>query len=183
MDLEEYIYLAIHASAAGDHHAALEYLYKALALSPDHAQARYLLAAEHAELGLYDRASNELEELLKIAPEMETARFQLGLLTLQLGRQEEARAAFSKLSEGASDESLKAFSQAYLHMLNDDVGQAVTQLTYGIESCANVSLQHDMQQVLSALSGANTTAENGEVPSDHGSAVFLGAYRNPLEVP
>lgn len=183
LDTEEYFQLAVHASQQGNHHASLEHLHKILETSPEHLPARYLLAAEHAELGLYERACKELEEILRVAPEMATARFQLGLLALQLGRIEEARQAFSILSGDEADESLKAFSEAYLSLLDERSEDAVTQFSAGLELCNNPALKGDMSRVLSALTEGSVGQESGETQPGAGSTVFLGAYGNSLEVP
>lgn len=183
LDVEEYFHLAIHASKEGDHQASLEHLYKILAMAPDHLPARYLLAAEHAELGLYERACAELQEILRLVPEMATARLQLGLLALQLGRLDEAREAFSTLAETADDQSLTAFSRAYLHLLDERPEDAVVQLIAGIEVCTNLALKVDMERVLSALSSATESHLDDPGIIDGSSTVFLGAYRNSLEIP
>jgi len=181
LDADEYMHLAIHASKEGDHHAALEHLHKAVELEPAHLSARYLLAAEHAELGLYERAYDEIDALLRLAPEMGTARFQQGLLALQLERQEEARFAFLTLSESSADDSLRAFATAYLYLLDDRRQDAIEQLSRGLSHCANAALTLDMGRVLTALSAENGTTESAPAAADNAPAVFLGAYGNSAE--
>jgi tetratricopeptide (TPR) repeat protein len=182
LDADEYLHLAINASQTGDHHAALEYLHKALEKSPSHTGARYFLAAEHAELGLYERACDEMQELLLIAPDVEIARFQLGLLSLQLERKDNARQAFALLADDARDESLQAFAKAYLHLLDERAGDAVGLLNEGLRNCGNPALKADMSRVLASLDasqGAGTQQESVE----GAQPVYLGAYRNSEEMP
>ncbi|MEO4049429.1 tetratricopeptide repeat protein [Pseudomonas sp. CAU 1711] len=181
LDADEYLHLAINSSQAGDHHAALEHLHKALEKEPAHVGARYFLAAEHAELGLFERACAEMQELLMVAPELDIARFQLGLLSLQLDRKESALQAFAALVESARDESLQSFARAYLSLLEDRKDDAIEQLEQGLRDCGNPALKGDMSRVLAGLKqeAPPVTDDSGEVASP----VFLGAYRNSDETP
>jgi tetratricopeptide (TPR) repeat protein len=181
LDADEYLHLAINASQAGDHHAALEHLHKALEQSPSHVGARYFLAAEHAELGLYERACEEMQELLLVAPEVEIARFQLGLLSLQLDRKENARQAFTVLAEGAGDESLRAFARAYVHLLEERQGDAIEQMSEGLKVCGNPALKADMSRVLASLSPTSDAVVKDEA-SDSAQPIYLGAYRSSDEM-
>src|SRR5262245_33438307 len=98
LDAEEYFHLALHASAAGDHHACMTYLEQVLQREPLNARAIYLLAVQHAELGLTQRAVAGIKAALAIDPDLEIARFQLGLL-LMFDRQEprEAKSYLERL--------------------------------------------------------------------------------------
>lgn len=180
LDADEYLHLAINASQAGNHHAALEHLHKALDQAPGHTAARYFLAAEHAELGLYERACKEMEELLLIAPDMAIACFQLGLLNLQLERPQEARQAFSNLSESTTDESLRDFSRAYIHLLDEQQREAMDLLSQGISTCSNPALKADMARVLASLS---TSQADQAVTDGSPAPVYLGAYRTAEDTP
>lgn len=180
LDADEYLHLAIHASQTGNHHAALDHLHKALEQSPEHVAVRYFLAAEHAELGLFERACSGMSEVLAIAPDMAVARFQFGLLNLQLERPEAAKQAFSLLSESTGDESLRAFAQAYLFLLDDQPLQAKALFEEGLSQCSNPALKADMQRVLSSLSAA--TVDGADVSpvaeAENSAPVYLGAYRH-----
>jgi len=58
IDNEERLHLALRASFDGDHHTAILHLKELLKDEPEHAEALYLLAIQHAELGLFDREQN-----------------------------------------------------------------------------------------------------------------------------
>lgn len=181
LDADEYLHLAINSSQTGDHHAALEHLHKALEKNPAHVGARYFLAAEHAELGLYERAHAEMQELLVMAPELDIARFQLGLLSLQLDRKESAQQAFAALAEGARDESLQVFAEAYISLLAEHKSDAIDQMEEGLRLCSNPALRGDMSRVLASLKqDAPAVADES---GDTVPPVFLGAYRNSDETP
>lgn len=184
LDAAEYLHLALHASQAGDHHAAMNYLKEALAQAPDNAAARYLLAAEHAELGLFDRAVAGMEEALQLAPELDTARFQLGLLYLQLNQPEAARSTFAALETRTADPAFRALSQAYQALIGEEVDKALVLLRDGILACDhNPALKADMERVFASVSERQQNPEPlasplVEASNSAASAVFLGAYRD-----
>lgn len=180
LDATEYLHLAIHASQGGDHHAALNYLTTALEQQPDNAAVRYFLAAEHAELGLMDRAHAGMTQALELDPYLEIARFQLGLLNLQLQKVEEAREAFGHLQNTAQDAGLKWFATGYLDMLNEQPDSAIANLTRGLADCPNAALKADMTRVLATLTDTAVTAKDANIAAP---SVFLGAYRDTLETP
>lgn len=179
LDASEYLHLAINASQGGDHHAALNYLNTALELDPKNAAVLYFRAAEHAELGLMERAHAEMTDALELDPEMDIARFQLGLLSLQLSKEDDARNAFNSLSTKSADMSLREFSGAYLELLNENTDNAISRLTHGLASCSNAALKADMERVLTSISGAPALSSSEATEP----AVFLGAYRDNLETP
>lgn len=179
LDAPEYLHLAIHASNEGNHHAALNYLKDALQAEPDNAQVLYFLAAEHAELGLYDRACVEMKAALEREPGMEVARFQLGLLHLQLQRPEEAKAEFEVLADNAASPDLGKFAAGYLKIIAADAPGALELIKSGIESCENNALKADMLKVIASLSEEAIPEEN--ISQEQPSAVFLGAYRDTTE--
>lgn len=182
LDASEYLHLAIHASQENNHHAALNYLNQALEHEPNNPAIRYFLAAEHAELGLFERACSGMEEALELDPSMDVARFQLGLVYLQLQRTEEARNAFRTLHSQAQEESLKAFADAYLHLLDEKHEDAIELFELGLADCENLSLKGDMSRVLASLKGVDQAA-GLEADSEAETPIFLGAYRETLETP
>lgn len=183
LDATEYLHLAINASNKGDHHAALSYLKEALNREPENAKVLYLLAAEYAELGLFDRAIEGMQQCLQLDPNIEMARFQLGLLFAQANKADDARAHWQQLAT-ASDEALKVFGSAMIELLQDDTDSAAISLSLGISKCANnPALKRDMEQLLSRISSGVQTVEQKDESSDGSnvSTVFLGAYRKSAE--
>ena len=73
LDAAEYLHLAIRSSQSGDHKETIECLHKSLDLDPSNAYAIYLLAAEHAELGMFERAIKGMEEALVLDSGIELA--------------------------------------------------------------------------------------------------------------
>lgn len=182
LDASEYLHLAIHASQENNHHASLNYLNQALQHEPNNPAVRYFLAAEHAELGLFERACSGMEEALALDPSMDIARFQLGLLYLQLQRLDEAKTTFSLLHNQALEESLQAFAEGYLRLLDEKPEDAIALFERGLLNCENPALKGDMTRVLTGLK-SNDTVTSAEASSETGVPVFLGAYRETLETP
>lgn len=179
LDAAEYLHLAIHASQDGNHHSALSYLKQALESEPNNPAVRYFLAAEHAELGLLERARAEMIEVLTLEPSMDIARFQLGLLHLQLQSETEARGTFVELVELSQDASLRLFAQAYIDLLDENRSAALDGFKAGLVDCPNPALKADMSRVLASLDGS----DQGVAHEETKSPVFLGAYRDSLETP
>ena len=184
LDGDEYLHLALHASGKGDHHAALTYLKSALQIDARNALALYMLAAQHAELGLYQRARQEFREVLEINPDMEIARFQLGLLHIQLDEIDAARAMFEHLAEFTADTALRSFSRGLLALAADRRDDARALIGAGLAHCSNEPLKADMQKILTRLDAQAGTAPQPvaePVPAERKTAtgsIFLGAYRN-----
>lgn len=183
---DEYLHLALHASGHADPHAALQYLHAVLQAQPDHAVAIYLLAAEHAGLGLYARARDGFRRALTLQPAMDTARFQLGLLQAQLGDEPAARDEFSRLAARSTDAALRCFAQGLLQLLEGTPDAARPLLQAGIDHCGNAPLKADMQRVLANLDACAPQATPDTFVTPAGAArkpVFLGAYRHAGQEP
>jgi len=177
LDATEYLHLAIDASQKGDHHAALSYLNHALENEPENAGLVYFQAAEHAELGLFERACTGMAKALEINPHIDIARFQLGLLHLKLLRPDHAKSIFSALVSITVDSSLRNFGEAYIDLINNDLEQAKIKLESGLLNCNNHALKADMARILAQIKQEVTPA-NVTSPADDTATVFLGAYRD-----
>ena len=70
-----------------------------IAQAPDEAFPRYALALEYKGKGEAEQAAQELQELLRRAPDYLAAYLQLGMLLQTLNRAEEARETFVRGQE------------------------------------------------------------------------------------
>lgn len=189
---EENLHLALHASQQGEHHAALQYLHAVLQADADNLPATYMLAAEHAELGLFTRAREGFLRALHLMPGLEIARFQLGLLQLQLNETDVARNHLAHLAGQADDPALQAFSSGLLQLCDGHDEMAQQSLLAGIAICSNAPLKGDMQRIVAVIAeklaaraaglvtetGASTAARFAVAPEQAHKPVFLGAYRH-----
>ena len=172
LDIEEYLHLAIHASSVGNHHACMTYLKEVLQQQPANALALYLLAVQHAELGLNDRAAKGLRASLAIRPDLEMARFQLGVMLLDKKRFTEAKEQFAAL--GASRvPALRTYCEGMMAVADDDLALAREKIVLGLSvQDGNPALAALMRRVLERLS-----REKAPEAIDPPEPLFLGAYR------
>lgn len=172
LDAQELKFLAIQASRSGQADQAIIYLKQAIRHAPQDGELHYLLAAEHAQLGIYDRAAEEMEHALALAPDMHTARLQLGLLYLTQANVEASTRTLEPLSALEKDNCFRLFSSGLLHLMHDRFPACRAALTQGImRNVQNDALNADMQKILDALPSEATE------PAPADSNVWLSAYR------
>src|SRR5262245_28502601 len=120
LDAEELLQLALKASGEKGHEQSITYLKRALELKPDEGRLHYMLAAEHAQMGLYDRAAEEMAKAVELDPSLVTAHFQVGLLHITSGRVAQAEAAWRPLDKLGEDHFLRLFKTGMLHLVRDE---------------------------------------------------------------
>jgi tetratricopeptide (TPR) repeat protein len=178
LDAEEYLHLAIHATQNQQHHAALEYLHKSLEINPDNGRALYLLAAEHAELGLYDRAIQGMTAALDLEPGLELARYQLALLYMQQGNAEACKEIWEFLSEHASGDALRFVAQG-LNIIEENYssGMALIEKAVDTES-TNEFLKTSINNIRNNLNEQTAALDKSATKSSSETThdLFLGAY-------
>ena len=150
LDSEELLQLAVLDSAADRHDTAIVKLKKAVSLNPRNAKALYLLGAEHAEIGLMERAIEEMTQALEIDSGLETAHFQLGLLLYSLGRIPEASDRWDRLEYLGENHPLVAFKTGLLLLTDNKLEEAEQMLVNACDSAASASapLKADIEKVL-----------------------------------
>lgn len=156
LDAEEYFHLALHASGVGDHHACMSYLEEVLQLQPRNARAIYLMAVQHAELGLTRRAIAGIKAALSIEPDLEIARFQLGLLLMFDHNQPgEAKGYLERLCV-SKNLALRAYSEAMIAMADNEPVLARQKLALGLsESSPDSQLSLLMRRLFERMSNAD----------------------------
>lgn len=158
-DVEEYLHLALHASTAGNHHACMTYLKEALQKQPDYAAAIFLLAVQHAELGLLDRAIRGMKTALELEPELQIARLQLGIMLLDKSRRTEAREQFAALDRNP-DPMLRTFAAAMLAFSDGDTVAARDKLNLALsQPSSNPALSALIRRLLDKLIQSESTAD------------------------
>lgn len=176
LDDEELLHLAIEASRKQRHGDAIQYLKDAAAKAPRNAKVRFLLGAEHAQIGLLDRAQEELSAALDIDPGLVPARFQLGLLHLVQARVAEASAAWKPLEALPESDPYLHFKRALEYLVVDDFARCEETMSRGMQlNTANAPLNVDMQRVLDEIKTRTGQAAAAAKPetSEH---VLLSAY-------
>lgn len=177
LDNEELLRLALDAMNGQRDAEAVVMLKTLLERDPRNAHGLYLLAAQHAQMGLLDRAEAGFREVVAIAPDLATARFQLGQLLVLKGAAAEADRLLAPLKTQA--DSLGAYARALVAVGREDVPAAVTELTAGLSLPQEIpALAADMQRLLDRLQqgmalGA-TEAVAGNTPAS--APIFLTGY-------
>lgn len=178
LDAQEYLHLAINATQKDQHHAALDYLHKALDQEPNNAQAVFLLAAEYAELGLYQRAIENMEKSITLDPSIEMAYYQLSLLYIQMGRPDQSIPLWQHLSENAKDNSLMLFSKGMIE-LESNKENGISIISQAIEiASTNTFLNTSMTTLLNLLTESESQTKHAEAKDESISSLMLNAYKD-----
>lgn len=181
LDSEEYLHLAIHATQTNQHHAALEYLHKSLELSPENPIAIFLLSAEYAELGLYNRAIAGMEKTIELDPNIEMAFYQLALLYMQQGLVEKCPPLWEHLKEESQEACVRLFSEGML-LLDENKEEAVSLIIKASETpTSNTFLQKSIESIRNNIVAATNDEQQSSAPeesSDNIHALFLNVYKD-----
>lgn len=100
--------------------------------NPSHAVGHYLLAAQHAQLGLFERAEQEFRQAVDLAPAFTMALFQFAQLLLVKGNAAEAVEQFNRV--GTEDQAVRAYAEGLVAIAEDRTGDALSALQHGL-SC------------------------------------------------
>lgn len=175
LDMDEYFHLALHANATGEHHVCLAYLKEVLRWEPQNARALYLLAVEHAELGMFERSIEEMKAALVIEAGLETARLQLGLLLLDAGRSSEAKLQLCQLKSSA-DATLRACAEALVALADNSAADARQKLALALsQESGSRPLLSLVQRLLDRLT-SEATSDRADV--QHSRRFLQGAPKN-----
>jgi tetratricopeptide (TPR) repeat protein len=181
LNADELIHLALDATNRSLNGQAIEYLKRLLAIQPDNADAHYLLGAQQAQIGMFDRAVASMSRALEIRADLHAARFQLGLLLSTSGRIEEAQRVWQPLDSLGGEHFFVLFKTGVLHIARDEFEQGIGLLQRGIQvNGINAPLNDEMgtliehvraMQGLPAPAQASDAASATDVPP-----MFLDAY-------
>lgn len=179
LDAQELFHLALQAMKQQQHTEAVTLLKQAVAVAPEQGQMHYLLGAEYAQIGLYERAIVSMAEAVRLAPDLHLAVFQLGLLHLSSGSAMAAEEAWAPLFDLAEDNPLRCFVEGLRCLSQDDFSACRTWLTQGMAlNQAVPELNQDMANVLAQLP-VGASAGEGAVASPlrhSGQSVYVNAY-------
>lgn len=144
--------------------------------TPAHSLGHYLLAAQHAQFGLFERAESEFRRAAELAPEFAMARFQLGQLLLVKGDAEGAVSQFNAV--GGDDPALYAYAEGLSALAMQQAAAALSALRRGLALPQTVAaLTGDMQRLADQLQaeGAAVVAET-ELTGPVGATMLLSNY-------
>ena len=132
------------------------------------------------QIGPVDRAIEDISRATELAPELGTARFQLGLLHLTTGAFDQAQEAWRPLDELDKDDPLRIFKTGMLHLPTDEFEDCVAMLEQGIPLCDIESINNDMRRVIEkvrAIVAAKPTGPTSpSAPEETQQQVLLERY-------
>jgi Flp pilus assembly protein TadD len=172
LDAEELLRLCLDAINNDRHADAVEMLKTLLDRDPDHVFATYLLAAEHAQLGMMDRAEAGFRRTVELAPAFEIGRFQLAQALLVRGDEDGARQALDPLTASGTEGALPHYARALLATCDEDLPRALEALDAGLAMPQEIpALAEDMRRLRAELGAATGAIAPAAAPS-----MFLSAY-------
>ncbi len=189
LDSPELLHLALEAANRDDHGAAISYLKQAIDLpqgeaasSTDYAKLVYLLGAEYAQIGMMDRAQENMARAVELDPDLHTARLQLGLLLLTQAQPQQAVEVLAPLQSLGADSPFTHFANGLVYLTRDNVTDCRTSIERGMQlniehPRPNLALNDDMRKLLAALPGADVAVggEVGAVANSAANAASAGA--------
>lgn len=181
LNAEELLHLALEASKKDKTESAIEYLKRAIELKPNDGRIHYMLAAEHAQIGMYNEAVDEMTKAVQLDPTLHTAHFQLGLLHLTSGRPEFAFEAWAPLNALGEGNSLYLFKAGLEHLARDEFDLCIDFLERGISlNKLNEPLNNDMRRVINDVKERtkDLPPPDSPPPTEPGSHAFISAYTN-----
>ena len=179
LDNEELLRLSLDAMNSNRDADAMMMLKTLLEREPGDANAQYLLAALHAQIGMIDRAEEGFKRAVALAPGMGMARFQLGQLLLVKGDNTTARNTLEPLT--SQQDSMGAYARALFAIAGDDVDGAIRYLGDGLALPQAVpALQQDMDNLRTRLLAALQQQDEVPMSNEPGSPVLRmpGAYQS-----
>ena len=191
LDAEELLHLALKASQQNRSASAIDYLKRAIEISFNFAKAHYLLGALHAEIGMYERAAEEMTKAIELEPELDAAQFQLGLLYITGGNLAKAEESWKALDKLGDQHPFYLFKEGMIDLAKDRFVDCIEKLESGIAlNTINEALNNDMRRVIerarTAIGQSSPQAEQDDKELDSEQAatpnqMLLSAYQQSDE--
>jgi tetratricopeptide (TPR) repeat protein len=158
-DAQALLQAAIEANQRGDAERALGLLRQSVAARHLNPIAHYLLGTEYAQAQRYGDAVLHLTSAVEQAPELFTARLQLGLLWLTLANPATAVAQLQPLAGLPDTDALHHFGRGLVHLAGDDLPAARDALARGLAiGSDNAPLLGDMRLLVERIDAMAASA-------------------------
>jgi len=177
---DELVHLAMKASSDNKHDYAIQYLKQARQISQDPI-ALYLLAAEHAEIGMYQQAIEELNTVIAALPELWVARIQLALLQILTGQYQQPIECIQPLLTLPADNHFRHFAKGLDLLTKAEHSQCIEELEKGISLNKEIQpLNKDMQNLIDQILKNTNPDTSSSEDSSKGTHMFINAYNTSL---
>ena len=162
LDDDELLHLSLEAINGARDADAVVLLKVLTGRSPGNPLAHYLLAAQHAQTGLLERAEQGFRRAVELAPEFAMARFQLGQLLLMKGDGVAAAQEFRLVR--SDDPAVACYAEGLCALAQERLAEALASLRRGLVLPQMIpALAQDMRQL---ADGIGVTALQGEQEGD-----------------
>lgn len=146
LDNEELLRLSLEAINGNRDAEAISMLKHILSREPEHMYATFLLAAQHAQIGMFDRAEAGFRAAVALAPDFPIARFQLGQLLTMKGAADEVNEVLSPLFGGS--DALAAYARGMAALAHENVEEGLRELAQGLALPQEIpALEADMRRL------------------------------------
>ncbi|NVJ59022.1 MAG: tetratricopeptide repeat protein [Gammaproteobacteria bacterium] len=177
LDSDELLHLAIHASNQDRHDDAIRMLKEAVEQDPNNAFNHYMLAAEYATVGLYDRALGEFKTTVEQMPDLKPARIQYALLLIATNQNDEALPTLKPLQDTETPDCYTHFSNGLVALIDEDLEKAKQDIQNGInENNDNLPLNNDFEKIIVEID--SRLDEKPEDENVNQNSFFLSSYQN-----
>lgn len=174
LDNDELLHLSLEAMNASRDADSIVILKTLLERDNDHAHARYLLAAQYAQIGMYDRAEEGFRGLIESRSALPAARFQFAQLLLMKGATDEARDVLAPVAP--QQDALGAYARALIAVSRENIADAISEIKAGLLQPQEIpALAFDMQQLCNKLVG-DAGGAVAAVPQTGSAPLFLTGY-------
>ena len=172
----------IDASRCGDIGGALGAWQRAASAEPRSALPHFLMGAELAQARRLAEAEAAFANAVVLAPDLETARYQLGLLQFSSGRAAVAFVTWEPLFRACEGSAIHRFVQGFAALAADDFENALSHFAAGTSlNASNPPMNADIARVVLAIrhvlaSNASLAVAATSQDVDH-AHVLLAGYR------
>lgn len=175
------------ASRRDDVDGALSAWRRATSVAPQSALPHYLMGAEFAQARRLGEAEAAFANAVVLQPELETARYQLGLLQFSSGRAAVAMVTWEPLFRLAEDHPIRRFVDGFAALAADDFQTALRHFSVGTDANrGNQPMNADIAQVVLAIRhvlSSQSAAAQAPVPAaGEEGHVLLAAYRRQSSI-
>jgi TonB dependent receptor/Tetratricopeptide repeat len=186
-DVETCIRLGLEASREQRVDQALELFQRAARLSPQAGLPHFLIGAELAQLGRMDEAEAAYANAVLLAPALDMARYQLGLVQFTSGRPALALVTWGPLFERSPTEALQRVVHGFAALAQDRFDSALACFREAIEANVdNPPLTRDLNMMIERIEGRakvmdstppSGSAEQPQSEEQEGLHVLLSNYQ------
>ena len=178
LDNEELLRLSLDAINGNRGAEAVSMLKLILSREPEHFYATYLLAAQHAQLQMFDRAEEGFRAAVAINPDFPISRFQLGQLLTMKGAADEVLPVLSPLFD--NQQALGAYARGMAALAREDLDDCMRELDAGLAMPQEIpALEADMRRLrdnLHAAAAANDVTRATAATEPASAPVYFAGY-------